>query len=360
MEQLHQPGQRVRHLGQRPDDPDGRLRRGRHRAGTGRRRDFPRTDHPVARRRWLRLGLLPDRPGCATGCVRHFHTARRDRLLRRPEPALAALFPADLARDQRMSLLAVRDVSKRFGGVNALTNVSFAIEPGDVLGIIGPNGAGKTTLLNCISGLYRPDTGDIRWESGSIRGLAPYRIARLGIGRTFQIVRPFPSMTVRENTAMGALFGRPGARLQPGAALNEADTVLDVVGLGEKRDYPVLRLTVPDRKRLEGARALAMRPRLLLLDEVMAGLNQVEIEQALEMVRRVPDSGVTIVLIEHVMKVIVGVCKRALVLNFGRTLVEGPPAEVLRDRRVIEAYLGQRYARDTESPHPPAGEGNEK
>ena len=247
-----------------------------------------------------------------------------------------------------MSLLALSDVSKRFGGVNALADVSFAVEPGDVLGIIGPNGAGKTTLLNCISGLYHLDRGDIRWESASIRGLAPHRIARLGIGRTFQIVRPFPSMTVRENTAMGALFGRPGARLQPGAALSEADAVLDLVGLGEKRHYPVLRLTVPDRKRLEVARALAMRPRLLLLDEVMAGLNQVEIEQALDMVRRVRDSGVTIVLIEHVMKVIVGVCKRALVLNFGRILVEGPPAEVLKDRRVIEAYLGQRYAREQE------------
>ena len=263
-----------------------------------------------------------------------------------------------------MSLLEVSEVSMRFGGVSALAGVTFAVDQSDVLGIIGPNGAGKTTLLNCISGLYRPDAGDIRWEKASIRGLAPYRIARLGIGRTFQIVRPFPSMTVRENTAMGALFGRPGARLQPGAALNEADTVLDVVGLGEKRHHPVLRLTVPDRKRLEVARALAMRPRLLLLDEVMAGLNQVEIEQALEMVRRVRDSGVTIVLIEHVMKVIVGVCKRALVLNFGRTLVEGPPDEVLKDRRVIEAYLGQRYARDQEGPlpdpPPQAGEGNAK
>ena len=244
-----------------------------------------------------------------------------------------------------MSLLAVRDISKRFGGVNALAGVSFAVEQGDVLGIIGPNGAGKTTLLNCISGLYRPDSGEIRWGAESINGLAPYRIARLGIGRTFQIVRPFPSMTVRENTAMGALFGRPHARLQPAAALGEADEVLGRVGLAEKRHYPVLRLTVPDRKRLEVARALAMRPRLLLLDEVMAGLNQVEVEEALQMVRRVRDSGVTIVLIEHVMKVIVGICNRALVLNFGRTLIEGPPTEVLKDPRVIEAYLGQRYAR---------------
>ncbi len=261
-----------------------------------------------------------------------------------------------------MSLLAVRDVSKRFGGVNALAGVSFDVDRGEVLGIIGPNGAGKTTLLNCISGLIRPDAGDILWEEASLTRVPPYRIAHLGIGRTFQIVRPFPSMTVRENTAMGALFGRPNGRLQPEAAMREADEVLELVGLGEKRHYPVLRLTVPDRKRLEVARALAMRPRLLLLDEVMAGLNQVEVEQALAMVRRVRDGGVTIVLIEHVMKVIVGVCSRALVLNFGRTLVEGPPAEVLKDPRVIEAYLGQRYARDPEGPlpdpPPQAGEGN--
>ena len=253
-----------------------------------------------------------------------------------------------------MSLLAVSGLTKRFGGVNALSDVTFKVDKGDVLGIIGPNGAGKTTLLNCISGLYRPDGGDVRWEAGSIIGMPAHRIARLGIGRTFQIVRPFPSMTVRENTAMGALFGQPQGRLQPGAALKQADEVLELVGLADKRHFPVLRLTVPDRKRLEIARALAMRPRLLLLDEVMAGLNPVEIEQALGMVRRVQESEVTIVLIEHVMKVIVGVCTRALVLNFGRPLVEGPPAEVLRDRRVIEAYLGQRYARrqDAEAGRP--------
>jgi branched-chain amino acid transport system ATP-binding protein len=247
-----------------------------------------------------------------------------------------------------MSLLAVRGLTKRFGGVNALADVTFAVEKGDVLGIIGPNGAGKTTLLNCISGLYRPDAGDVRWEETSIIGMPAHRIARLGIGRTFQIVRPFPSMTVRENTAMGALFGQPQGRLQPGAALKQGDEVLELVGLSDKRHFPVLRLTVPDRKRLEVARALAMRPRLLLLDEVMAGLNAVEIEQALAMVRRVQESDVTIVLIEHVMKVIVGVCTRALVLNFGRPLAEGPPGEVLRDRRVIEAYLGERYARRQE------------
>src|SRR5256885_14172347 len=183
-----------------------------------------------------------------------------------------------------MSLLALSDVSKRFGGVNALADVSFAVEQGDVLGIVGPNGAGKTTLLNCISGLYHLDTGDIRWESASIRGLAPHRIARLGIGRTFQIVRPFPSMTVRENTAMGALFGRTNGRLQPAAALAEADEVLDLVGLGEKRHHTVLRLTVPDRKRLEVARALAMRPRLLLLGAGVAGPNPLGVGPALGIV----------------------------------------------------------------------------
>ncbi len=253
-----------------------------------------------------------------------------------------------------MSRLAARGVSKRFGGVAALTDVSFTVEPGEIFGIIGPNGAGKTTLLNCISGLYRVDAGEIHWDGQPITHLPAYRIARLGIGRTFQVVRPFGSMTVRENAAVGALFGQPRGRQQLAAALADADAVLAQVGLAAKRDLPVRRMTVPDRKRLEVARALAMHPRLLLLDEVMAGLNPVEIEQALDMVRQVNRQGVTIVLIEHVMKVIVGVCTRALVLNFGRPLVEGKPQEVLRDRRVIEAYLGERYA--SQSPPPLAGE----
>lgn len=241
--------------------------------------------------------------------------------------------------------LSLKGVTKRFGGVAALSNVSFEVVQGEILGIIGPNGAGKTTLLNCISGVYRLDDGDIRWDGASIARMAPHRIARLGIGRTFQIVRPFQSMTVRENVAVGALFGSAEARLEPQAAFAYADEVLELVGLAPKRSLLVSGLTIPDRKRLEVARALATKPRLLLLDEVMAGLNPVEIDSALEMVRTVNRSGVTIVLIEHVMRVIVGVCKRTVVLDFGQLLAEGPPQEVLKDRRVIEAYLGERFAR---------------
>ncbi len=241
--------------------------------------------------------------------------------------------------------LELRSVTKRFGGVAAVDGVSFEVGAGDIIGIIGPNGAGKTTLLNCISGVYRLDGGDIRWEGHSIAGIPPYRIARLGIGRTFQIVRPFGSMTVRENAAIGALFGREDARRGPKEAFEAADGVLELVGLAAKAALPVSALTIPDRKRLEVARAVATRPHLLLLDEVMAGLNNVEIDEALEMVRAVHATGVTVLLIEHVMRVIIGVCRRAVVLEGGRVLADGEPEVVLRDERVIQAYLGERYAK---------------
>jgi branched-chain amino acid transport system ATP-binding protein len=245
--------------------------------------------------------------------------------------------------------LELQRVTKRFGGVAALDGVSFSCREGEILGIIGPNGAGKTTLLNCISGVHRLDAGDIRWRGESISGRPPYRIASLGIGRTFQVVKPFASMTVRENAAVGALFGSAEAHLPPKQAFERADEVLELVGLAAKATLPVTALTIPDRKRLEVARAVATKPRLLLLDEVMAGLNPVEVDEALEMVRAVHATGVTIVLIEHVMRVIVGVCDRAIVLHFGKLLAEGVPREVLRDRRVIEAYLGERYARQQET-----------
>jgi len=245
--------------------------------------------------------------------------------------------------------LELRGVTKRFGGVAAVDAVSFEVAGGEIVGIIGPNGAGKTTLLNCISGVYRLDAGDIRWEGGSIAGMAPYRIARLGIGRTFQIVRPFGSMTVRENAAIGALFGSEAARRGPKEAFKQADGVLELVGLASKAALPVSALTIPDRKRLEVARAVATRPHLLLLDEVMAGLNNVEIDEALDMVRAVHATGVTVLLIEHVMRVIIGVCSRAIVLESGRVLAQGEPEVVLRDERVIKAYLGERYAKRLQS-----------
>jgi branched-chain amino acid transport system ATP-binding protein len=254
------------------------------------------------------------------------------------------------------ALLELRGVTRRFGGVAALSDVTFDVSRGEVLGVIGPNGAGKTTLLNCVSGLHRLDAGTIVFDGTVISGLPPHRIARLGVGRTFQVVKPFTSMTVRENAAMGALFGT--SSLPPARAFAVADEVLEQVGMAGKRLQPVASLTIPDRKRLEVARALATRPRLLLLDEVMAGLNAVEVDDALQMVRAVNASGVTIVLIEHVMRVVVGVCDRVVVLHFGEVLAEGEPDAVLRDPRVVEAYLGERYAkRITTSPSPPAREG---
>jgi branched-chain amino acid transport system ATP-binding protein len=245
--------------------------------------------------------------------------------------------------------LQLRGVTKRFGGVAAVDGVSFEVAKGEIVGIIGPNGAGKTTLLNCISGVHRLDGGDIRWEGASIAGLAPHRIARLGIGRTFQIVRPFGSMSVRENAAIGALFGRTDKRRTPKEAFELADQVLELVGLGPKAGHPVSTLTIPDRKRLEVARAVATRPHLLLLDEVMAGLNNVEIDEALEMVKAVHATGVTVLVIEHVMRVIIGLCRRAIVLDFGQVLAQGEPEVVLRDERVIQAYLGERYAKRLQS-----------
>ena len=241
------------------------------------------------------------------------------------------------------ALLSIQGLTKRFGGVAALNDVSFEVAPGEILGVIGPNGAGKTTLLNCVSGTLRPDAGRITFDGHVINGQLPHRIAHLGVGRTFQIVKPFTSMTVRENAAVGALFG--ASRLRPARAFEAAEEVLELVGMSGKAALPVANLTIPDRKRLEVARALATHPRLLLLDEVMAGLNSVEVDEALEMVRTVHRSGVTIVLIEHVMRVVVGVCNRVVVLHFGETLAEGTPDEVLRDQRVIEAYLGEKYAR---------------
>jgi branched-chain amino acid transport system ATP-binding protein len=236
-------------------------------------------------------------------------------------------------------------VTKKFGGVAALMDVSLGVEKGEILGLIGPNGAGKTTLLNCISGVYRLEAGSVKLGGELIQGMPAYKIARLGMGRTFQVVKPFPSMTVRQNAAMGAMFGREGRRRTPKVALEEADAVLSSIGLAKRADALVASLTIPERKLLEVARALAMHPTVLLLDEVMAGLTPPEMDETLEVIRGVNASGVTIVLIEHVMRVVVGVCQRAVVLHQGKVLIQGATKDVLEDDRVIEAYLGERYAK---------------
>ena len=243
------------------------------------------------------------------------------------------------------AVLSVSAVTKRFGGIAAVSDVTFDVERAEVLGLIGPNGAGKTTLLNCVSGVYRLDAGRVILDGAQISGKPAFQIARLGLGRTFQVVKPFSSMTVRQNTATGAMFGRRGKRVNPKRAMEVADEVLAEVGLAKRADNLVTSLTISERKRLEVARALAMRPTLLLLDEVMAGLNHTEVDEALEVIRAVNATGVTIVLIEHVMRVVVGVCHRAVVLHQGKVLAQGKTSEVLEDDRVIEAYLGERYAR---------------
>jgi len=242
-----------------------------------------------------------------------------------------------------MALLEGRGLSRRFGALAAVDGLDFAVEPGEILGVIGPNGAGKTTLLNLVSGLLPPSAGEIRFDGEVISGRPPHAIAARGVARTFQIVKPLRGLTVRENVALGAMFGRAGQGAGTRAARTRADEVLALVGLASRADDPVGILTVADLKRLELARALAMGPRLLLLDEVMAGLNPREIEWAMGLVREVHRHGMTVLMIEHVMRAVMGVSQRILVLHHGRRLALGAPESVSRDPAVIEAYLGRRY-----------------
>jgi len=235
------------------------------------------------------------------------------------------------------ALLEVTNMTKNFSGLRAVAGVSFTVLPGAIFAVIGPNGAGKTTLFNLIAGMLAPDEGSIAFNGARIDGLTPDAVCRRGIGRTFQLVRPFPALTVEDNVMVGALLRRP----DPPSALRRAHEVLSQLDLFEKRRHLAGTLTLPDRKRLEVARALATEPRLLLLDEVMAGLRPTETDRIVEILKRInKESGLTILLIEHVMRAVMSVATRVLVLHHGAAIAEGPPEAVVRDPAVVQSYLG--------------------
>ncbi|PYN87265.1 MAG: ABC transporter ATP-binding protein [Candidatus Rokuibacteriota bacterium] len=236
-------------------------------------------------------------------------------------------------------ILALDRVTKRFGGLTAVSGVSFRVEAREILGIIGPNGAGKTTLFNVISGYYRPESGRIHFAGHDVTGQPPHAICRLGLTRTFQLVKPFGNLSVIDNVMIGALTRLPTVS----AARLDAERVVETCGLAAHAAGHARTLPIGLRKRLEVARALATRPRLLLLDEVMAGLNPTELAGMIELIRRLHADGLTLIVIEHIMAAMMRLAQRIVVLHHGETIAEGAPAAITQDRRVVDAYLGEEF-----------------
>jgi len=240
------------------------------------------------------------------------------------------------------AVLEVDNLSRAFGGVQAVNGVTFALTPGEIVGLIGPNGAGKTTLVNLVTGVVSPSSGTVRFGGRDVTRQLPWQAARNGLARTFQVVQPFPEMTVLDNVAAGALFAGQAASRADAEA--QARDHLSFVGLAYEAHRPASALPLPGRKRLELAKSLAMKPKVLLLDEVNAGLNTGEVEQALTLMRAIADRGITILIIEHLMKVVLTLSQRILVLHRGKLVSEGEPKAVIQDPVVIEAYLGRKFA----------------
>ncbi len=243
-----------------------------------------------------------------------------------------------------MSFLKVEGLSKSFGGLQAVQNVEFELQKGEILGLIGPNGSGKTTTMNLLTGFLKPNSGTILLNGDDIAGLPRYRVCRKGVARTFQIIKPFLEFTALKNVMVGRVYGQEPARNMREAA-DEAREILEIVGLLDKADVLAKDLTLMERKRVELARAVATRPRLLLLDELMAGLNHAETEDAMNLIRQLKDDlDLTILMVEHIMKAIIGLSNRIFVLNMGVKIAEGPPQEIIHDPEVIDVYLGKPHA----------------